>query len=249
MKRIKSRIISNKPLSPDLFLLTFTSSGVENEVLPGNFINIEVTKSLDPFLRRPFSIFDVSEGTISVLYRVIGRGTEIMKELKPDKQIDFIGPLGNSYPISESDNFTFVAGGTGIASIHYLLKTVESSYPNSTKTLYWGAKNRYDFVLRNEIEDLCTDVLYTTEKGDLGNKGFVTDFIDIKNKTTIYACGPTPMLKSLHDKTEGILSYYSFEERMACGVGVCLGCAIMTKSGKYKYVCKDGPVFRGDEIF
>ncbi len=250
MKRIKSRIISNKRLSPDLFLLTFTSSGVENEILPGNFINIEITKSQDPFLRRPFSIFDVSEGMISILYRVVGKGTEIMKMLDSGKQIDFIGPLGNSYPLSEADDFTFVAGGTGIASIHYMLKTVKNKYPSSKRTLYWGAKNRYDFILKNEIEALCTDINYTTEEGDFGNKGFITDFVRVNNnKTTLYACGPTPMLRSLHKKTIGIPSYYSFEKRMACGVGVCLGCAIMAKDGKYRYVCKDGPVFPGDEIF
>ncbi len=249
MKRIKSRVLNNKPLSPDLYLIEFTSMGVENEILPGNFINIEINKNLDPFLRRPFSIFDTSEGTISVLYRIVGKGTELMKNLKTGEYIDFIGPLGNAYPAPESDEFIFVAGGTGIASVHYMLKAVKKNFPESKRILFWGAKNRHEIVLKEQIENLCSEVVFTTEDGSLGNKGLVTDFIKTNPNSVIYACGPTPMLKSVYEKTKMNKSYFSFEERMACGVGVCLGCAIMTKSGKYKYVCKDGPVFEGSEIF
>ncbi len=249
MRRIKSRILSNKRLSKELYLITFTSENIEEDLLPGNFLHILVSSSLDPFLRRPFSIFDISEGTISVLYRVIGKGTNIMKGLYRGDEIDIIGPLGNNYPINNSNNIYCIAGGTGIASIHFLIKYIRQYHPDKQLTLCWGAKTIYEFVLLDEFKLISDNIILSTEDGSYGNKGLITDFLPFfKDNSVIYACGPSGMLHILRKKPIDLPMFFSIEERMACGVGVCLGCAVKMNNDTYKYACKDGPVFNANEL-
>ncbi|MCK4544821.1 dihydroorotate dehydrogenase electron transfer subunit [candidate division WOR-3 bacterium] len=249
MRRIKSQILSNKRLSKELHLITFTSEKIEEDLLPGNFLHILVSSSLDPFLRRPFSIFDISEGTISVLYRVIGKGTGIMKDLCKGDEIDIIGPLGNSYPIDNSNNIYCIAGGTGIASIHFLIEYIKQNHPTKQITLCWGTKTIHEFILMNEFRLISDKIIFSTEDGSYGNEGLITDFLPIfKDNSVIYACGPDGMLHILKKKPIDLPMFFSVEKRMACGVGVCLGCAVKMNNDTYKYTCIDGPVFNANEL-
>jgi dihydroorotate dehydrogenase electron transfer subunit len=204
----------------------------------------------DLFLRRPFSIFDVKKDTVSFLYRVVGEGTRILSEIK-NGEIQILGPLGKGYAVKNSKlkslgRNILIAGGTGIASLHFLAKKLKTK-----PVLFFGAKTKKDLLLLKEFKVLSSKIFVSTEDGSKGHKGFITEILEgnINFKDKIYICGPSAMEKAVIKiaKNMGVGGEVSVEEKMACGLGLCQGCVIKI-SDKNKMTCKDGPVFNINEI-
>ncbi|MGB9607874.1 MAG: dihydroorotate dehydrogenase electron transfer subunit [bacterium] len=241
---IIAEVLEKRFISEDVFILRLLQPQIAKECQPGQFVNIKCSHLYDPLLRRPFSIFDANEEEISLLIRIIGKGTKSLSLVNKGDKLDALGPLGNRFPYEEFKNPLLVAGGMGIAPIHFLLKKIRSP------TLVYGAKSRKELYIIDELENLCHLHIFT-EDGSLGEKGFATIKLASfsQGHDAIFACGPLPMLKEIAriGREIDVPTYLSLEERMACGFGACLGCAIKTKEG-YKMLCKDGPIMKGEEI-
>lgn len=216
---------------------------------------IQAGNTYDPLLKRPFSIFRHKDNMLQFLYRIRGKGTICLSNVKEGDTIDLIGPLGNGYPVPKGD-FVAVAGGIGIASLYPLIE----QYKNRAH-LFYGARNKDELLMLNEVSMLSKKIWITTDDGSAGKKGLITaplkDFLR-HNHLPVYACGSMPMLKTIFDiiKDTELKCYASLEENMACGIGACLGCVVKVRSEKlevrtktkkdltvYKRVCKEGPVF------
>jgi len=250
-KMMKLKIIENEEIAKEVYKMLLYSKELDfKDFLPGTFINIKVGSGADPLLRRPISIFETNkeEGTISIIYKVMGRGTELMSLMKEGELLDILGPLGTGFPIQdESRKVLLVGGGVGVPPLYELGKRLRESGVEVVTVL--GFRDAESIFCEKDFQKLGP-IHIATENGSYGTRGYVTDAIREKNPEfdTIYACGPKLMLKAL-DETyrETKKGFLSFEERMACGIGACYGCMVDTKDG-LKRVCKDGPVFRLGEV-
>jgi len=207
---------------------------------------LQVGKTYDPLLKRPFCIFKYEDNVIQFVYRIRGKGTRLLSGCKKGASVQVIGHLGNSYPSPKKD-FIAVAGGVGIASLFPLLERFKNK-----AFLFYGAKTKDELVMIKKAKSLAKKTFITTDDGSMGQKGLITDVLNnfLENRNMpVYTGGPMPMLQKISNivSGRGIKCYASLEEHMACGVGACLGCVIKTVSG-YKRVCKDGPVFPIEEI-
>lgn len=222
--------------------------------MPGNFFMLSVDDSLDPLLKRPFSIHRSLKNDFQIMYRVAGKGTDILSRRKPGDLLEAIGPLGNKFPRPKAkDKVILIAGGIGIAPIFNLAEALLKTKP----VLFYGARTQDELLCLDELKALGIDTIISTDDGTFGRKGFITD--SLKNYLTrhsspitdysLYACGPEPMLRALSVfvKKHDLRCSAAFEQNMACGLGTCLGCVVHTVAG-YKRVCKEGPVFPMDEI-
>lgn len=247
-------ITGNAKLNAEYFLLEFCEPTIAANILPGQFVNIDV-KSPQCLLRRPFSIFDVTQDRIQILYKAVGKGTTHLASLPKGSMIDVLGPLGKGYTMPQTDKTIFlIGGGTGIASLHFLFRRLQKT---GSKNIYFGvglASKKLHIPL---VEQNVGDRLRVyTEDGSLGEKGYVPELLRKAKGSAdndnifVYACGPHAMIKALPNFLGGITEKtveVSLEERMACGLGACLGCMVETVNGA-RTVCKDGPVFRLDEL-
>jgi dihydroorotate dehydrogenase electron transfer subunit len=210
----------------------------------GQFINIELEGK---YLRRPISVSDYDEQTITIIYKVVGSGTDQMSHLAVGTQLDILTGLGNGF---NTDNLAqrplLVGGGVGVPPLYNLCKRLlaEGKHP----TVILGFNTQSEIFYEDEFKALGVEVYSSTADGSHGTKGFVTDVIREKALVFdyLYTCGPLPMLKALYDATE-VDGEFSFEERMGCGFGACVGCTCKTKYGN-KRICKDGPVLKREEI-
>ena len=208
---------------------------------PGQFINIKLDGL---FLRRPISVCDVSEDSVTILYKVVGKGTEQMSQMK-EGTLDVLTGLGNGYDTSLSgDKPLLLGGGVGVPPLYLLAKKLIAEGKKVTVILGFNTKD--EIFYKEEFEALGVDVYVTTVDGSCGIPGFVTDAMKDLDYSYFYTCGPEPMLKAIFNNsvTSGQLS---FEERMGCGFGACMGCSCKTITG-YKRICKEGPVLRKEEI-
>ena len=209
----------------------------------GQFVNIQLKGF---FLRRPISVCDYDESTLTILYKVVGKGTEAMSKMTPNHKLDVLTGLGNGYDTSLSgDKPLLIGGGVGVPPMYRLAKNLiaEGKHP----IVILGFNTAAEVFYKDEFEKLGVEVHVATADGSMGVKGFVTDVVKtIPDYTYFYTCGPEPMLKALSDvtMTSGQLS---FEERMGCGFGACMGCSCKTLTG-YKRICKEGPVMMKEEI-
>jgi dihydroorotate dehydrogenase electron transfer subunit len=229
VKNQKCSVIENMEIAKDIFRMDLACdiSGISG---PGQFVNIK-TGSL--YLRRPISICAYRDGSITIIYRVVGKGTKIMSEAKTGDVFDVLMPLGNGFDIdSIPDDPILVGGGAGIPPIYCLAKAIEEKRPE----IYLGFKDPAEIYLVDEFVERGFDI--ETKIG-----GFITDIIPMGRY--VCACGPEKMLKALDDKASG--GQYSFEARMGCGFGACMGCSCRTLSG-YKRICKEGPVLKKEEL-
>ena len=209
----------------------------------GQFVDLRLPEK---YLRRPISVCDYDESTLTLIYKVVGSGTEIMAGLPVGTKLDVLTGLGNGYDTSLSgDRPLLVGGGVGVPPMFNLCKKLIAEGKKPQVVLGFNVKN--EIFLANDFRNLGADVYIATADGSVGTRGFVTDVIKNLDYTYFYSCGPMPMFKAMEQvmTTQG---QYSFEERMGCGFGACMGCTIQTKSG-YKRVCKDGPVFFREEVF
>ncbi len=261
MLQIRAKILYNKRVKDNYFHLVLKAPQINKKSLPGQFLNIKVKDAYEPLLRRPFSIHKTKGATQEILYAVVGRGTEILSHKRAGEYLDIIGPLGNGF-ISNTKHQTsniLVAGGMGVAPLVFLADRLVHSQQtrvNRKILVLIGTKTRNQILCEREFKQLGCNVKVSTDDGSKGLKGKVTELLKnilplaISHKPlAIYACGPRPMLKEISQisKKYKIPAQVSLEEHMACGIGVCLGCAVNTKDG-FKRVCKEGPVFNADEI-
>ena len=223
------------------------------EPRPGQFFMIEVNKGTDPLLKRAFSLFRKTEQGVQILYRIRGKGTEILKDMKEGSLLEVLGPLGTCYPLPSGDTIPLViAGGIGIASVFSFVEQVAGR-----AMVFYGARTKNDLLMYDELKGFAKEILVSTDDGSAGTKGTAADalssFLSNSQSPThnyrIYACGPPLLLKTVSETAREytIPSYISMEEHMACGIGACLGCVVKTRDG-YTRVCKEGPIFESQEI-
>jgi dihydroorotate dehydrogenase electron transfer subunit len=256
MIQTRVKIIYNKRIKGNYWKCIFNAPKIVKGALPGQFVNIKVADSLEPLLRRPFSIERTSGSKIEILYEVLGKGTQVLSRRQSGEFLNVIGPLGNGFDYRPSTvahrRPILIAGGMGVAPLAFLAEKL-----TKLETLVLiGAKTNSQILCEKEFKDLGCNVKIATDDGSRGFKGKVTELLkrvlrtaDNKQQITIYACGPRPMLKEISclSKQYSIPAQVSLEEHMACGIGACFGCAVNTIDG-YKRACKDGPVFKAEEI-
>ena len=232
-------IIENKIIAKDVYKMTLRgdTSAIHNA---GEFVNIQ----LDGFyLRRPISVCDVEGDVLTLIYKVVGKGTEAMAKMSVGTELRLLTGIGNGYDLSLSgDAPLLVGGGVGVPPMYWLAKKLLEQGKHVNVVL--GFNTEDEVFYEDKFKALGCDVKVTTVDGSHGVKGFVTDALP-ESYTYFYTCGPMPMFKALNKavKTSG---QFSFEERMGCGFGACMGCSCKTKSG-YKRICKDGPVLKKEE--
>ena len=236
-------VISNTPLTKDVYRMVLEGD-TEWITRPGQFVNIELEGL---YLRRPISISDWDERTITIIYKVVGRGTEQMSKMAQGVKLDLLTGLGNGFDTSiESGRPLLVGGGVGVPPLYRLAKDLLAQGKQVSVVL--GFNTSSEIFYADEFKALGVDLYISTADGSMGVKGFVTDAIreaEIKFDY-FYSCGPLPMLKALCDCCE-VSGELSFEERMGCGFGACMGCSCKTLAGN-KRICKDGPVMKREEI-
>ena len=208
---------------------------------PGQFINIKLEGL---YLRRPISVYDVDDTTVTIIYKVVGHGTEQMSHMTEGETLDVLTGLGNGYDTSlTGDRPLLLGGGVGVPPLYLLAKRLIAE--GKTVSVVLGFNTRDEIFCEQEFKDLGCAVTVTTADGSYGVKGFVTNAMDI-DYTHVCTCGPEPMLKAVYKAcaTDG---QFSFEERMGCGFGACMGCSCKTITG-YKRICKEGPIMRKGDI-
>ena len=221
---------------------------------PGQFLQIQVeSKTTDPLLRRPFSIAGLERNRVTIFYQVKGKGTVLFSRLQAENQLSFLGPLGKPYPIMPGPKI-FLAGGLGAAGLLFLVKNLSVSLKREKLFVILGCKTKEDLFFLRDFQDLGIPTSCATEDGSCGFHGLATSLLSQKikeqpKKGVLYACGPNSMLKTAGKiaKKYGWSAYFSMETMMACGTGLCRGCAVRTKNG-YRLACVDGPVFPSEEI-
>lgn len=241
MKQSLFRISENRPLTEDVYLMRLKGD-ISDITAPGQFVNIK----LDGFyLRRPISVNDADGDTLTIIYKVVGKGTELMSKMTGG-ELDILTGLGNGYDTSlAGDTVLLIGGGVGVPPLYMLAKKLLAEGKKVNVILGFNTKSEVFF--EKEFASLGADVTVTTVDGSCGTKGFVTNALEkYSDSTYFFTCGPEPMLKALYNatKTEG---QFSFEERMGCGFGACMGCSCKTLYGN-KRICKDGPVLKKEEI-
>ncbi len=251
---------ANESIASGMFIITIEAPGIAAASYPGQFVHLRINDNINPLLRRPFSIHKVDRGknSIQLLYKVVGDGTKRMRLIGEGDTVDLIGPLGNGFNTKIKVNRTvLIGGGMGIAPLFFLADELQNL--GKEVILFWGARAGQEIFLSDEeLGKLCGSFTLTSEDGTRGAVGMITDPLknyladpDHSNDTVFYCCGPRLMLKELAQLAQSSKSdwYASLEERMACGIGVCQGCAVLMKNGEYKLVCVDGPVINLKEIY
>jgi dihydroorotate dehydrogenase electron transfer subunit len=233
----KSKIVRNEGYGQDFYGMTVDCP---NQAQMGQFYMLRAWESY-PLLSRPISVFDTDGKTVSFLYKVVGKGTEILAGLKAGDGVTLQGPLGNSFPEVDG-NVALVGGGVGIAPLFLAAKQLRAARPSCRLDIYLGFSGQA--LLTDEYQRVADSVTV-----DVG--GFITDKVDPSRYDHLLTCGPEVMMRALYSKCKGADAekvYVSMESRMACGVGACLVCSCKTAEGNKK-ICKDGPVFKGKEVF
>jgi dihydroorotate dehydrogenase electron transfer subunit len=241
--------------------MTISDKLISHHCRSGEFVNIQIPNLDNILWRRPFSVHRINpkEETFDILFSIVGRGTQALSELKAGNQIDILGPLGNHFEIPDNaEQIIIVAGGLGIAPFMLFLQKLGK---RPSRLLFYGVASKNQFCLLDEFKEFQPDLYLCTDDGSQGHKGYVTDalekYLNIhsgKNRY-LYACGPTPMLKTLQTICikHRINAWVSVENVMACGFGACMGCPVplknpVSENKKYVLACKDGPVFSLNEI-
>lgn len=248
-------VISQTEIADSIYELTLKGELVNNMEEPGQFVHIKVSGSTDPLLRRPISIarIDHSKKEFTIIYRKQGKGTAILAEKKLGDQVDVLGPLGHGFPLAETsqgETALLVGGGIGVPPLYELSHQLVKKGVKVIHVLGFQTKSAVFYEAK--YAELGETYVATVD-GTIGTKGFVTDVITGRNLQfdTLYACGPTAMLKALEVNYKDKKVFLSLEERMACGIGACFACVCHTgdeNSHTYKKVCSDGPVFRAGEV-
>ena len=240
MKQSQMHITENSRIARDVYRMRLAGdcTGITQ---PGQFVNLQLDGC---FLRRPISVSDWSDDSLTLIYKTVGKGTEQMSRMLPGESLNILTGLGNGYTLSRAgDHPLLIGGGVGVPPLYGLAKSLRKQGKPVTAVL--GFNTGADVFAETDFRDLGCNTILATADGSLGWKGFVTDVLPEKY-SYYYACGPLPMLKAVY---RACLSdgEFSLEERMGCGFGACMGCSIQTHSGPRR-VCREGPVFRKEEL-
>ena len=239
--QLQAKLVKKEQLKDDIFKFSVEAQEIVNIAKPGQFLEIRVTDQVEPFLRRPISIYNLNKenGSLEFIFQVKGKGTKILAQKQEGELIDIIGPLGNgTFEYSKYQNLAIIGGGIGIFPLYELAK--EAKLDGKNVNTYLGFRNKEFVTLEEEFKNVSTSLCLATDDGKIDS---------------IFACGPMPMLRAVKELAieKNIPCQVSLEEKMGCGIGVCLGCAVKTAesssdSPEYKHVCKAGPVFEAGEV-
>lgn len=254
---MEGKVIFNKKLNEKYYLMEIESEEFVKDAKPGQFMMVKPQQYdylFEPLLRRPFGICNIIGSRFQILYVLIGKGTNLLSNIRSDTMIQFSAPLGNFFKIQQEKRVAVAGGGVGIAPMLYWSKILKDK--NISVDLFYGGKTKDDILLLDEFEKYCDQIFITTEDGSMGDKGLISDvYIEhVTNYEKAYACGPKKMLEVLTkiSVSKNVKIEVSLDERMACGMGVCLGCLIYTKNTngeiEQKRCCIEGPIFNGAEI-
>jgi dihydroorotate dehydrogenase electron transfer subunit len=242
MKQSVFEIQSNIPLTKDVYRLVL-SGDTSAVTAPGQFVEIAIPGK---FLRRPISVSDWDAEHLTLIYRVVGQGTQQMSAMVPGAKLDLLTGLGNGYDLTCcGEHPVLIGGGVGVPPLYALCRQLLEAGKEPQVIL--GFNKKEEIFLEDAFRSLGAETHIATADGSVGTKGFVTDVLSKLDYSYFYACGPLPMFRAI-EKIAASGGQYSMEERMGCGFGACMGCSIQTRSGA-KRVCKDGPVFRREEVF
>ena len=240
MKRSVFTVIQNEPLTETVFRMVLCGDTAAITA-PGQFVNIALDGQ---YLRRPVSVCDLEDGRLTLIYKVVGQGTAQMARIAPGEKLDLLTGLGNGYDLSKSgERPLLLGGGVGVPPLYLLARRLIEQGKYVTAVLGFNTKS--EVFCEEEFRALGADVTVTTADGSYGRKGFVTDALPAEY-SYFYTCGPEPMLRAVYRATETD-GQFSFEERMGCGFGACMGCSCKTVTG-YKRICREGPVLEKGEI-
>jgi len=255
-----TKILKREQLRNDIVKLSVKAPEIVKSAKPGHFLEIRVSNLTEPFLRRPISIYNIDKenGIVEFIFQVKGEGTKILAQKQEGEELDIIGPLGNgTFDYASYSNLAVIGGGIGVFPLYELSKSAKNN--GKHVNLYLGFRNRDLVLLEDEFKNISDNFVLTTDDGSYGKEGYAINFlskdIDDGKVDSIYACGPLPMLKAVRNLAieKNIPCQISIEERMGCGLGVCLGCAVKlanstSENPKYVHVCKQGPVFEAKEV-
>lgn len=255
LKNVDTKIISNRKIAECIYEMVLHCPDADLEhFVPGQFANIEIPNRNDLLLKRPFSInkVDNKEKRVTIIYQLVGEGTNSMAELKPNESIKAILPVGRGFHLtSEQKDIVLVGGGVGIAPLYTVIKR----WPDKNYDIFLGYRSIEHAYCINDFEEVCSDVCVTSDDGTVGEMGIVTkalsERLKKKKPDVILTCGPVPMLKSLKDIVGDVPVQVSLEQRMGCGFGACAACVCGIKKDEdteYKKVCIEGPVFDLAEV-
>lgn len=257
MPRATAQLVRREELRPDHCLLTLDCPEIARNALPGQFVHLRVGDGTDPLLRRPLSIMltNPDAGTVQILMRTVGRGTEIVAGHDEGVEYDLLGPLGTGWTAPEGDaEVMLVAGGIGVAPLIFLADSQRMARPQPHLRGIFGGATEDALVCWTEFSSRCDEFVVVTEDGSAGEIGLATDMLlcelGRRPAAGVYACGPDGMLAAVARICSdlGIPCQVSMEQWMGCGVGACLGCAIPARAGGYVRVCTEGPVFDATQI-
>ena len=241
MKQSIFTIVSNEALTDSVYKMIL-SGDTSAITAAGQFVNIQLDGM---FLRRPISVCDYDDTTLTIVYKVVGKGTAAMSRMAPGTELDILTGLGNGYDLSLSgDKPVLLGGGVGVPPMYNLAKKLVAEGKKVTVILGFNTKS--EVFYESEFRSLGCEVIVATADGSYGVKGFATTLLAELSYTYFYTCGPEPMLKAVY-KATNTSGQMSFEERMGCGFGACMGCSCKTLTG-YKRICKEGPVMKKEEI-
>ena len=233
-------IEENRPLTASVYRMVLEGD-TRYITAPGQFVNIALEGK---FLRRPISVCDYDSRTVTIIYKVVGQGTAQMAKMQPGETLDVLTGLGNGYTMEPVHHTLLIGGGVGVPPLYNLCKCLRAAGQQVTVIL--GFNTADEVFLREDVEKLGAPFVLATMDGSAGVKGLVTDALPEIDFTDICACGPLPMLKAIMNADDHP-AQLSFEERMGCGFGACMGCTVKVKGG-YKRICKDGPVLVREEV-
>lgn len=249
-------VVKNECLNKHYYIMEIECEDFVKSAKIGQFFMLKAQQRdfiVDPLLRRPFGICDVQGNKFKMLYTIIGKGTQLLTHIQPKTKIKFSEPLGNTFSIVENSNIALVAGGVGVAPLLWLAKELKDK--NNKITLYYGGRTTDDIVIVDELSEVSDKLVITTDDGSIGIKGLVVEPFEkeIENFDMVYACGPNKMLKAVSEICiqNNVKIEVSMDERMACGIGACLGCIIYYKEDDnivQKRCCVEGPVFDGSKV-
>jgi dihydroorotate dehydrogenase electron transfer subunit len=267
MQNFQTTILSNQELSPGYYRMRILAPGFVADSRPGQFVMVRVSGGLEPLLRRPFGIFRTGfmpadcqglpdKEYVEILYKVVGSGTALLKDLHSGDRVELLGPLGNGFDMQPASEHILVGGGIGLVPLYMLARKLVQT---GRVRLLMGGRCRDDILAVTEFERLGVATYVSTDDGSLGEEGLVTDVLRRKlakfPDATVYACGPMPMLRAVHElcQEQGVSLQVSLEAFMACGVGACLGCVVKGAGHSeadphYLCTCKEGPVFWSDQL-
>lgn len=253
--KVVAKIVSKEMLIEGIYKMVINAPEMAKKACPGQFLEIKVSDTTEPFLRRPISIYNVEKDNVEFIFQVKGRGTGLLSLKNVGDNLDVLGPLGKGkFSVKEYKNVAIIGGGIGTYPLYYLAKELKGK---ANVTTYLGFRNKDLVTLEDEFKNVSDKLVITTDDGSYKNKGFAIEYLkedSLKCKPDmIFACGPAGMLKAVCSfaKENNIPCEVSLEERMGCGIGACLGCATKIRENgeiRYGHVCKDGPVFNANNV-